>query len=432
MVFSAVVMALFGIGALFLWKCLWPDAKPATLAWMGLALAVVFLIRLSRFEAMSHDYEVFLAPWVEHFRRNGGFLALRNYPGDYNVPYLYLLAFFSYLPVSDLFLIKLASTVFDLTMSFGLVWAVTGVRNLGEQARGLLFLLPLSLPTVLLNSADWGQCDSMYAAFAVLSLGALIHNRSRLAVIMAAMAFAVKLQAVFFLPLGLICLLTGRIRWRNLFWFPAAYLITIFPAMLFGRPFLSMLMIYFNQTQSHSRVRLQLNAPSLFALLPNTIPIGAGRFWGIVIAGVFVLALTAFLWVQRRSLDGARLYAAAAAFCLFVPFLLPGMHDRYFFLADVLTAGLVFAVFDSRAAGCRPCIAILAPVFTQLGSYTAYRAYLRRTWLFGGVGWLPWTFRYSMAPGAVFMLLGGVCVLWVLLSPHKQSPQQGRKHPPDG
>ena len=53
-----------------------------------------------------------------------------------------------------------------------------------------------------------------------------------------------------------------------------------------------------------------------------------------------------------------------------------------------------------------------------------------------------------MAPGALFMLLGGLCVLYVLaapfgtkeevphgeemLAPQEQSPQEGREHTPHG
>jgi Gpi18-like mannosyltransferase len=455
-------MAVLLLGALWLWKRFWPDTKPATLAWMALFLVVLFALRLTRFEYISHDYIFFLGRWVGHFRDNGGFLGLRTYPGDYNAPYLYFLAFFSYLPFNDLFLIKMASTVFDLAMAFGMVWAVMGMAfppvepnrpalspaapyspparpGLDEQTRGLLFCLVLALPTVWFNSADWGQCDSIYAAFAILSLGSLVRKRSGMAVIFAAIALSFKLQAIFFLPLGIICLLTKRIKWRDLVWFPVTYFAMILPAILFGKPFLPTLLTYFNQTQSHSLTRLNLNAPAMFAFFPNDFPIETGRLLGILLAGAFVAGLTAWLWWKRGKLDDAKLFAAAAAFCIFVPFLLPGMHDRYFFMADVITVGLIFVVIQHTECRMQQCAAILAPVFVQLGSYTAYHVYLsfyhpaRRPWLFGDVSWLPWDFRYSMAPGALFMLLGGLCVLWMLFLPsHKQRPEQSREHPANG
>jgi Gpi18-like mannosyltransferase len=289
--------------------------------------------------------------------------------------------------------------------------------------RAALFCGVLLLPTVWLNSADWGQCDSMYAAFAALSLGAVVRNRRAAAVVLAAVAFSVKLQTVFFLPLGLVLLLRKRLRLRDLVWFPVTYLAMIAPALCFGRPFLPTLMIYANQTQSYSSQGLQWNAPSVFALFPRGFPVETGILIGLIAAGSFVAGLTAWLWRSSSPLSNDRIYAAAAAFCVAVPFLLPSMHDRYFFLADALTLGLAFI------AGSRPAVlrGLITAACVQMGSYTAYFAYLNRRWLWGSWELLPWGFRYSMAPGAVFMLLGGICVLYLLLSrpPEEEEPQQG-------
>ena len=48
-----------------------------------------------------------------------------------------------------------------------------------------------------------------------------------------------------------------------------------------------------------------------------------------------------------------------------MPYLLPRMHDRYFFLADILTVALAFV---------RPRLWVVAALF-QVGSLTSYLAY---------------------------------------------------------
>ena len=58
------------------------------------------------------DYLMFLHPWMEALRAGGGFKALSQQIGNYNVVYMYFLALFTYISVKDLFLIKLLSCFF--------------------------------------------------------------------------------------------------------------------------------------------------------------------------------------------------------------------------------------------------------------------------------------------------------------------------------
>jgi Gpi18-like mannosyltransferase len=48
------------------------------------------------------------------------------------------------------------------------------------------------------------------------------------------------------------------------------------------------------------------------------------------------------LIASRVDLDATRIVTASAVFAIGVPFVLPGMHERYFYLADVLTVVLAF------------------------------------------------------------------------------------------
>ena len=65
------------------------------------------------------DYKDFLSQWVQYFRDNGGFAALSRQIGNYNIPYLYFLALFSYSGIDDLYLIKLLSIFFDVLLAWG-------------------------------------------------------------------------------------------------------------------------------------------------------------------------------------------------------------------------------------------------------------------------------------------------------------------------
>ena len=64
---------------------------------------MALLIRLSLFKFESGDYLMFLKDWFSYLKDNGGFLALKNYPGDYNAPYMTIMSLLTYIPITPLY-----------------------------------------------------------------------------------------------------------------------------------------------------------------------------------------------------------------------------------------------------------------------------------------------------------------------------------------
>lgn len=337
-------------------------------------------IRYLFLDFKSHDYEQFLMYWVEFFRKNGGFAALGRKIGDYNVPYLYFLALFSYIPINDLYLIKGLSVLFDIVLAFAAMRVTTFVTRRNDM--GLIaFFAVLFLPTVIVNSSMWGQCDSIYAAFGLLALYFALRDKYVLSVALAAVAFSFKLQIIFLLPIYAVFLFTGRIRFRHLLVFPLVYLALFAPAALMGRPILDSVLIYTNQVKTYSK-HLTLNAPSVYALFDKPAYTSLNSALGITAAFAFLLALLAYLTIRREVLTHKTILISATLISLTVPFLLPSMHERYFYLSDILTV----------VSGIACPWLIPVPILVQLGSWTGYHAYL----FGGGIG---------IKTGAVFMLL---------------------------
>ena len=176
-------------------------------------------------------------------------------------------------------------------------------------------------------------------------------------------AFSFKLQTVFVLPLWGGLWLLRRVRFRELLWFPAAYAATCVPALLLGKPLGDILGVYFGQAAEYSGY-LNLNAPNMYALIPHGAEVNtalAARL-GILAAFALAAAVLAALLVFRRQADDRALLAAAVVLAIGVPFLLPHMHERYFFLADVLA--LAWACAFPRSAPC----ALLVEL-ASLGAY---------------------------------------------------------------
>ena len=355
------------------------------------------LVRLHMFDQVSADYASFLERWVDTFRE-GGFGMIREEIGDYNLPYLYILALIARSPISDLYLIKLVSVAFDFALA--LMMMETVHRFIDERASLPVFLAVLALPTVWWNSAYWAQCDALYVFFVVACLYALLAGRPVVSASLLSLAFCFKLQTIFFFPMVLFGLLHGKYRWRHALAFAGTYLLTLVPALLAGRSLLSALTIYLNQSLGQYSDRLTYNAASIYQFFPQvelanapqwpwvsalfdehqTMDVSLTRWYftldtmwwlqnaTLIAAAVIVLAALFFLWKRRRFLGFDQVWRMAAFSALFVPLVLPKMHDRYFYMADMLC--LLYGVRYPRRA--------FVPMLVIGASFASYMPFLTR------------------------------------------------------
>ena len=367
-----IFLPVAGVTLLFGAACLpfLPEKRrtddPVLLMLGAAILGGLMMARLCLLPYPSNDYNSFLCHWVADLRAAPGLTGLGLSVGDYNVPYLYLLLLIAKTTSQDLYAIKLVSLAFDVLLAY---FVMRLVRRFDERpAVGFTaFAATLALPTVLLNGAYWGQCDSIYVSLLVGCLTLALEGRSRTACLLLALAFSFKLQTVFFVPLFLLLVMTNRVRLRDLWVLPAGFFATLLPALLAGRSLADTLSIYVRQTGTYRH--LVMNAPSFFRLFGTDNNFDVLNAVGLMLAGTATAALLALLWQRRERLDEGVLVDAALAFAIAMPFFLPRMHDRYFFLADLLS--LVYA-FRHRDRWYLPLLVVGA-------SYTAYFHYL-----FGG------------------------------------------------
>lgn len=362
------MLLIFVLGMLLLWReGLLKNTAHLVFALLFMAGAVVIRYFLLDFE--SGDYLSFLAPWTEFFREHGGFKALGLSVGNYNLPYLYFLALFSYIDISELYLIKLLSIVFDVLLA----WACMKLCSRFTKGRLRLivcFFAVLLFPTVVLNGAYWAQCDSIYTFFAVLSLYLALSDKPVGAMVSITASFAFKLQAVFVMPIFFVLLVAKKIKFKHLFIFPAAYLVMMLPAVIAGRPLWDTLTLYLAQAGTVGDA-MNYNAPSLTSMFQwgeNT------EMWStllVIAAFAFMFFVFAVAIANRKHLDDRIILAMAVLLAIGIPFLLPHMHDRYFFAGGMLC--IVLALADKNA--------LLLPLVPELASLHCYYAYFSRHYL---------------------------------------------------
>ena len=339
-----------------------------------LVLAAVGVLGAFALRALSlgyetQDYQLFLSRWVDFYRENGGFRSFAYPLGNYNIPYLYFLCFFSYLPIRDLFLIKLLSCLFDVLLAFAGM-KLTGLAAGSRTTRLSAFLALLYMPTAVLNGAVWGQCDSIYVSLALLGLWLGLRERPVLSVLCFTLSFGFKLQAVFLLPVMGVLWFRGNYKLWHFALFPAFYVLLVLPAVALGKPFLDTLTLYASQTGSIGE-GLNYNSPSIYALFWRSPETKEAASLGIAGAFTFMLLVLLFCFFRRRVLTERAVMAAALLFAAGIPFFLPHMHDRYFFGADALSLTLAFL----------SPVMIPAALLQQYASLLSYHAYLRMRFL---------------------------------------------------
>lgn len=321
------------------------------------------------FQAM--DYTLFLKPWNDSFRVLTLREALSTQVGDYNLLYVYFLAIVSRFCEESLLAIKAASAFFDVILAYlAMKLVVLEVKDCRLQIAA--FLVVLVSPVVIFNSAQWGQCDSTYVAFCLLAVYGALQNRGRLCAISWTIAFCFKLQAVFMLPALAVAFFMGRIKAKHLLWIPAVYIMTTLPAVFCGRDFLSCFTIY--STQMGEYRKLHLNAPSAWCLFDaNMAPYtNTAVFIGIAAVVIFTL-LCLSLYKKMDSPYLLKLFFISA---LIVPYLLPRMHERYFYMAEILS--VVYFLCNTRKWYV-PIVLNLVTLSTYL-QYFFGRPFLSLTW----------------------------------------------------
>lgn len=334
--------------------------------WLLIATLAVLavLARVAGLHVRTGDMIIFEG-WYHHLVERGGWRGLGTVIGNYNAPFLYLLAVALLIPGPIILKIKVVFVAFDVVLAF-FTYKLVGLRRPGRTAI-IAALVTVLLPTVVINASLYGQMDAMWASFAVGGVYFLARGRDWWGVALCTLAVALKPQGVFIFPLVLLLALAGQIRWRTLLAAPVVFLGLDLPAVLLGRHPLELLTIYSMSRQGRHVPTLTLHAPSAYAFLPPADGRVTGlRTVGYVAAAVLVLGVCALLLASRARLTTDRIVTAATLFAILLPFTLPGMHERYFFLADVLSVALAFH---------RPRLWFV-PLLVQTSSLLAYQPYL--------------------------------------------------------
>ncbi len=231
-------------------------------------------------------------------------------------------------------------------------------------------------------------------------MAGVLRQRPLLAGLMFAIAVSFKLQAMFFAPflLGYLSKMPGRTLISAVIILPV-YMAVNAIYLASGRDLMEVLTIYAGQAQTFTR--LSMNAGNFWLVLDmlGSAEVMSPQHRSFVLVGLIAAlgASVAIIWKVGRApfaLPTMIYYASVSA--ILMPFLLPKMHERFFFPAEALL--FVAALMHPRI--------LPVAVLTQLSGIAMYSIYHDTFGVKALVGW-PWVVIAGIAliAAAIYYLL---------------------------
>lgn len=384
------------------------DARP-TFLWIHVGIVGSLLLRLSVLDYESGDYKAFLSRWYDYFVEHGRLTAFKDDFTRYPLLYLYVVSVSTLLPLPKLYAIKLFSVVCDYLAAW-YAFKILRHRFPHGPLPWVAALALLFLPTVWLNSAVWGQCDVMFTTGLLATLYYLIVQRPLAAMVAFGLACALKPQAIYFVPFLAGWFFRERMPWKYVAVPPLVYALCGVPAIIGGKPVWDVLFRWTQHRNAPQLRELSLGATNWYQWVSNSyyeMFLLPGIVLAIVAAVFLILAMQEKFHAPTLSHpsdtlshamgegrgEGADrstwLVTAALSSVLIVPYFLPGMHERYFYPADLLS--LIFAFFVPRGW--------VVAVLVQFCSFFTY---------------LPYLFQHEPVPRPLLAVVMTAALAWVV------------------
>jgi len=349
-------------------NCIWTGA-------LLLISLIAFWVRWQGIECITADMQVCLIPWSADMKPGYGPSVLSTFDGDYNMPYITVLWLLNYLPGRTIIKVKLFSIVFDYLGAIAGGLIVARVYELQKNLNGLLckcksytkeilftaaYSAVLFYPSVVLNSAYWGQCDMVYVTFLLYMIYALLRDKPSLAMILLGCAFSFKLQAVLILPVLVIYYWkTRRISIRHFLWIPIVMELLCIPAIIGGCSVFIPFSVYLRQLGRYPYMYVFYpNIWAIFKESPYYIFSTVANLSIIAVLGVFAVIV-----IRNGKKETAQQWLRYVLWSVFFTMcFLPCMHERYGMLLEVVA--ILYAFLDRKYG--------IHAIIIGAGSYVAY------------------------------------------------------------
>ena len=329
-------------------------SKGAVVAVLSAAAAVRIFLALQDYY-FTYDINCFKA-WGS-YANNLGFKNL--YGGefflDYPPGYMYILALANGIinllkldinGVGATFVVKLPAMIADFGIAF-LIYRFAKKHSTGTNKAFFASAVFLFMPSVIFNSAVWGQIESWYMFFILLALCLAAENKTAFAAIAYAAALITKPQAIMFGPLFLFYIIRRK-SVAELFKAVGTGLASVYViALPFCKSPLSVSWLIDLYTKTVSGYKYYtINAFNLHYLAKlNWVQLLDSPVVNVITPAVILIALifAAYIYFSHKNSDG--FFSAGCVIISLIFAFCTMMHERYLWPAAVLC---IFAYITSR------------------------------------------------------------------------------------
>lgn len=335
------------------------------------AILVVLLVaggvalRLALFDHVTPDMDFYFLDWYAQMQQRGW--AVLTFGYDYNTAFFILLYIATKLPFSAVWNIKLVMSAGDVMLAAAVAWLYITAAGGGKKQFAAAFCAAFLLPVGILNTAYWGQCDSIFIAFVVLAVALALREKWLLAFVALGLSLCFKLQAIFILPLFIILYAVKKAYTIFLYLLPPAIMYLSFvPAILVGAHPLDGIATYGRQLGWGGQGAIHLsyyNLATFFANGNNEV------FSPYLLLGAMLAFVAMFCLVLYKGWDftGEGIVLLGGWSVLTCAVLMPGMHERYAYIAEILL--LVWAALKPQKQRIIPALIVYVIGFLSYSRY---------------------------------------------------------------
>ncbi|MBP0990777.1 MAG: glycosyltransferase family 39 protein [Oscillospiraceae bacterium] len=313
---------------------------------MVLATALVLFAKIRVAMYPTQDSVGYVLDWMKQIKEVG-IAKFYSIDADYSPLYLFMISLFTLVPTGTtmtvgaytffpewMLTLKTCYFIFDILNALAVYLIIKSVTNDKTKA-AIGYLIMVILPVQFINSAVWGNADSIYVCFLLYCIYFALKNKGGFSMFFFGLALANKLQALFIAPFLVYLLLNRKIKLYKTVYAPLAVIASFIPAYVCGAGFFEPFAFYSRQLNGYSK--LTLGCPNFWHLFSfsskseNIINRGAPYF-ALAVIGVFF----AIILMRNIKQTDSNLLAVAAFTVGITVFFLPHLHERYFYMLDVL------------------------------------------------------------------------------------------------
>ena len=311
--------------------------------------AIGMIFRYRGLPRIQGDMAECLIPWYEELASGHGIGALKNYSGNYGLPYVTILWLLHFIPGAVHIKIKTVSILFEYMAALGVGLLASHFYNGIKKYIAFIigFGLTILYPVLILNGAYWGQCDGIYSAFTIFAIYALFKGKPSTGFILLGCALAFKLQAIFILPFLVLFLISKRTSalWKFIL-IPVTVEILYIPGIIAGYSPLSPITIYLGQTSDYQQMYMYY--PGLWTYFWRWAEY---EIFHLPVIGwvAMVYALLLLILIKYGKYADDRTWIGTALLTIMIAvYFLPAIHERYGMLAELIA--IVYAIIHPKRA----------------------------------------------------------------------------------